>query len=373
MIKELHLKNFKCFDDLKLERLKTFNVIAGKNNYGKTSILDALFAFYGVKNPGILLNIQGFRKEIAYIPTEKPFWVGYFKDSDLSLKMSIKVRDENSTVVQEYSSGNSGSGESVLSLKVDSILSNPTPLPLRQTLGSNSNENILRVKVSEVENGKRYITNDLFTVTITANGPEITGQINQTKKGESYNFKSATIITTSKRINKETTIANVSTLLTQKRKPELIGNLKKIDPRINDIAIIAVGETKEIYLDIGLSELTEISMLGEGISRALSFISLVIVQKNSIVLIDEIENGIHYSVIKDIIKALISSSKNNNNQVFVTTHSSDVINAINAIENKKDDVSYIRLGRDKETAKPVAAMFDMDDFSYSVESGWEVR
>ena len=81
MIKEISLKNFKCFDELKLDRLKTFNVIAGKNNFGKTSILDALFAFYGVKNPGILLNIQGFRKEITFLSSDKPFWVDYFKDS----------------------------------------------------------------------------------------------------------------------------------------------------------------------------------------------------------------------------------------------------------------------------------------------------
>lgn len=371
MIKEIHLKNFKCFDELKLDRLKTFNVIAGKNNFGKTSILDALFAFYGVKNPGILLNIQGFRKEITFLSSDKPFWVDYFKDSNLSSRMSIEIRDETSTIKQEYSSGNKSSTESTLSLNVDSILSNPTPL--RQTLGSSSSENTLNVKVSEVENGKRHVSTDLFTISITSNGPEITGQIKQNKKVDAYEFKSATIITTSKRINKDTTITNVSTLLTQKRKEELILNLKKIDSRINDIAIISVGDAKEIYLDIGFSEMTEISMLGEGVSRALSFTSLILVQKNAVILIDEIENGIHYSAIRDIIDALITASKTNNNQVFVTTHSSDVINAINSLEDKKKDVSYIRLGRDKETSKPIVSLFDMDDFSYSVENGWEIR
>ncbi|MCL0143672.1 hypothetical protein M2T27_28625, partial [Klebsiella pneumoniae] len=92
----------------------------------------------------------------------------------------------------------------------------------------------------------------------------------------------------SRKINKEATITNVSSLLTQKRKKDILENLKKIDDRIVDIAISAIGNNKEIYLDIGLSELTEISMLGEGISRAVSFISSVLVQENSIFLIDEI-------------------------------------------------------------------------------------
>ncbi|MBS2313051.1 hypothetical protein KFZ06_25880, partial [Salmonella enterica subsp. enterica serovar 1,4,[5],12:i:-] len=45
--------------------------------------------------------------------------------------------------------------------------------------------------------------------------------------------------------NKEATIKNVSKLLTQKRKDEIIGNLKRIDNRINDIAIIATDQNKE--------------------------------------------------------------------------------------------------------------------------------
>ncbi|MDJ1700118.1 AAA family ATPase, partial [Salmonella enterica] len=41
MIKDIHLKNFKCFESITLKQLKTLNVISGKNNFGKTSILDA--------------------------------------------------------------------------------------------------------------------------------------------------------------------------------------------------------------------------------------------------------------------------------------------------------------------------------------------
>ncbi|WP_052957301.1 AAA family ATPase [Klebsiella pneumoniae] len=73
MIKEISLKNFKCFNELYLKQLKTLNIIAGKNNYGKTYILDDIFCFYDVKNPAVLLNIQAFRKEMAEIDKNKPF------------------------------------------------------------------------------------------------------------------------------------------------------------------------------------------------------------------------------------------------------------------------------------------------------------
>ncbi|WP_142681530.1 AAA family ATPase, partial [Klebsiella pneumoniae] len=233
--------------------------------------------------------------------------------------------------------------------------------------------NSLKINVTETPNAKNRVSNKLFSMQLKEDGVEIKSEIKNERDGINYKFKTATIITTSRKINKEATITNVSSLLTQKRKKDILENLKKIDDRIVDIAISAIGNNKEIYLDIGFSELNEISMLGEGISRALSFISSVLVQENSIILIDEIENGIHYSVIKDIIKSLISSAKQNNNQIFATTHSQDVIRAINEIDSKNEDIAYIRLGREKNSLKPTAVQFNMDDFSYSVENDWEVR
>ncbi len=62
MIKEISLKNFKCFNELYLKQLKTLNIIAGKTTTGKHLNLDAIFCFYDVKNPAVLLNIQAFNK-----------------------------------------------------------------------------------------------------------------------------------------------------------------------------------------------------------------------------------------------------------------------------------------------------------------------
>ncbi|MDI7115984.1 AAA family ATPase, partial [Klebsiella pneumoniae] len=83
-----------------LKQLKTINIISGKNNYGKTSILYAIFCFYDVKNPAVLLNIQAFRKEMEEINKNKPFWVSYVHDRDTSQKTSIVMRDERAEVTQ---------------------------------------------------------------------------------------------------------------------------------------------------------------------------------------------------------------------------------------------------------------------------------
>ncbi len=88
---------------------------------------------------------------------------------------------------------------------------------------------------------------------------KIKSENKKTKRdGINYKFKTATIITTSRKINKEATITNVSSLLTQKKeKKDILEKLKKkIDDRIVDIAISAIGNNKEnIFQTLDFSEL----------------------------------------------------------------------------------------------------------------------
>ena len=42
MLQSLTIENFKCFEHLELSDLGQFNLITGKNNVGKSSLLEAL-------------------------------------------------------------------------------------------------------------------------------------------------------------------------------------------------------------------------------------------------------------------------------------------------------------------------------------------
>lgn len=55
-LERLHLKNFRCFDELSIEFGKRLTVIIAENGAGKTAILDAIaigFGRYLTKLPGI--------------------------------------------------------------------------------------------------------------------------------------------------------------------------------------------------------------------------------------------------------------------------------------------------------------------------------
>ena len=43
MLEELSIRNYRIFRELKIDQLRRINLIAGSNNSGKTSLLEAIF------------------------------------------------------------------------------------------------------------------------------------------------------------------------------------------------------------------------------------------------------------------------------------------------------------------------------------------
>ncbi len=72
MIKSLSLKNFKQFASLTLDGMKRITLIGGKNNTGKTSLLEALYIFHDRFNPDVILKQFAWRGPLKYRMSPKP-------------------------------------------------------------------------------------------------------------------------------------------------------------------------------------------------------------------------------------------------------------------------------------------------------------
>ena len=96
---------------------------------------------------------------------------------------------------------------------------------------------------------------------------------------------------------------------------------------------------------------------------------------NGIFLVDEIENGIHYSVLPDVWRMIFHTAKRLNIQVFATTHSSDCIQAFQKAAAEDDDPNsgmLIRLERNKD-GDIVPVMFDEEKLEVVARQHLEVR
>src|SRR5690606_39750852 len=92
-------------------------------------------------------------------------------------------------------------------------------------------------------------------------------------------------------------------LTRNKRHDFIVDELKFMEPKLSNLTTIFIEDVPSIYADIGMSELIPLNALGDGVVRLTNILLEIGVNENGIVLIDEIENGFHYSILADVWKA----------------------------------------------------------------------
>ncbi|MGI4791361.1 MAG: AAA family ATPase, partial [Janthinobacterium lividum] len=63
VLDSLEIKNFRAFKHLRIEKLGRVNLIVGKNNVGKSSVLEALWLYSVNGNPATIWSLLGARDE----------------------------------------------------------------------------------------------------------------------------------------------------------------------------------------------------------------------------------------------------------------------------------------------------------------------
>ena len=162
-------------------------------------------------------------------------------------------------------------------------------------------------------------------------------------------------------------------LIITKQLSSIINVLKKVDPAIQNISL---GSNRMIYVDIGLPRLIPINLLGDGMKRLLSILLTMPDAKDGIVLIDEIDNGLHFSAQKTMWKAIIEGCKFYNVQLFCTTHNYETLKTLSEVveedvtEFQKLIRSYTirRIGNETLTYK-----YDFEKLGFSIQQGIEFR
>jgi len=360
MYKEFTIRNFRCFSELTIKNLERVNLIAGMNNVGKTALLEALFLHCGAYNPELALRINGFRGLEAFKIDLAP-WAEAPWDS-------LFINFDNSKVVELIGTDEEG-GQRQLHLRV---ISEPEELAQITASGqrisskiepiSPSSEiaRVLELSFSEGERkGKYYLIFDRQGMRIEPipPPPPFPGI-----------FLAARV-----RVPVYDDAQRFSNLAIAKRQNEILEALRVIEPRLRDLEVIVTSGGPVIHGDIGFEKLIPLPLLGEGMARLASLVLAIGNAPNGVVLVDEIENGLHYSVLPEVWKVIGEAARKFNVQVFATTHSLECIAAAhNAFcESGVYDFRLYRLDRVDETIR--VACYDRETLEAAIEIGLEVR
>jgi len=113
--------------------------------------------------------------------------------------------------------------------------------------------------------------------------------------------------------------------------------------------------------------------MGDGMVRLFGMLLALVNAQDGFLVLDEIENGLHYSIQPDVWRTIFRVAGRLNVQVFATTHSWDCIEAFQkaAAENASPDGRLIRL--EELHGKVVAASFDREDLAVITRDSLEVR
>ena len=113
--------------------------------------------------------------------------------------------------------------------------------------------------------------------------------------------------------------------------------------------------------------------LGDGALRMFGIALALANSRDGFLLLDEAENGIHYSVQQDFWRMIFQTALDNNVQMLATTHSWDCVRgfALAAMENKKVEGLFYRLEKQTEGIRVID--YSEDDLRIVAEQGIEVR
>lgn len=328
MYTSFRVQNFRCFEDLTLDNLGRVNLLVGKNNTGKTSVLDAIAMHNGKFESHIVrLQIGG-----NYLPANL-----LFHATNVISIGGMSNWNHNHLVIQK-----TGNQEGFVNLYYGNLPSEST------------NESDW-ISTGALGAGPNAISEEFI------------------KKMQSVAARVTYLTVDKKSLFGHETTEFTKLAVQHGKRTIMVEVLQILDAKVRGLEILVPVNVPLIY--VNFEDITlPISVLGEGMKLVLNFILAIGNAENGIVLIDEIENGLHYSVQKDVWRAIGKATRDFNVQLFATTHSLECIRAAHAAfrADGSDDLRVHRLQRGMD-GNIRAVTYDAARLDETFEADFEVR
>ena len=369
------IENFRLFDRLTVEPLARVNLIVGQNNAGKTALLEALWLHTAPNQPGAGVRLAAFRGITRPDPRRLMHDLFHGFNPDCQIALSAQGDwDGDARMLQINSRPRS--------IAIATVpVSGATNAPMRGSqdtdVSSVSNTEIVFDYVDE--NGQNHISVGWWYRSESQIGMSSDAQMKVANEGIGSQQSSVSqvipsvLIGARHRMDLDEEVERFGNVELEGYSDTIVHCLKSIDGRIERLRTIATDAPPMIYADVGLKRPIPMGLLGDGIGRFLSMALAFYHVRGGMMFVDEIENGIHHSVLVDVWKNLNRLSKKFNVQVFATTHSYECMEAARDAfkEMEDDDLRIHRISRRPDGMK--ASTYSFEGIDYMLDLGGEMR
>ena len=372
----LVIERFRAFRGLRIEGLGRVNLITGRNNTGKSSVLEALRILASDASPGVISSILRYREEDISAPEEPgtgtPIDIeGPFQISTLFNGFPLLSEKPEPIVI----SANDGQRPMKLTLSIRGVSEERTPDGVRRLVAHEANlfgtgelEGVPALMVG-IGNTNRLMPLDYFRRASYRSRPF------RSELGDEPRM--ACVFVSPYGGEGTATLGTLwDKIALSDREMDVVEALRIIDPEISAVSMVGGEGPRQprtaIVRSGNISRPVPLRSFGDGLNRLFGIVLSLVDAKDGFLLIDEFENGMHHTVQLNVWRTVFSLAQKLDIQVFATSHSWDSIEAFQkaAAETPEEGV-LVRLSRKGEDIIPT--LFREKELAIATRDRIEVR
>lgn len=374
LIIDFEIENFRCFDTFKMHNIKRINLIGGMNNAGKTALLEALFLSNGIDEMTLVYIKYTLRGEKAIderqLGVTKWYSLFYNRRTDhyIRLKSTLSTKDTKDAYARAFERINwniidrMGTDISTLTA-ITNYCKKGTTLYTAHYLNEKSFDDIVLNEINSL-NSTDFAS---YALDVGINY----GNFKWGNQTNSIFFIPAGIKINSKELAKMYDAAKF-----KGQSQKLLSALQLIEPTIINVDMLNLGEPALYVTRQNEQFLLPLATYGDAIIKVAFYVLQIITNPNAILLLDEVENGIHYTNQPKFWAWLFDLATEFDVQIFATTHSREMIEAYaqTAIEKgMEEETGYYELYRSTTTNQVKNHQIAVDTIPFKLERNKPIR
>lgn len=353
-IRNLSIENFRGIKSMSCDRLSRITLIGGRNNCGKTSVLEAIKILSERRDASTGANINSFFRRIG-----------------LQGKEDLRTLFNDSELPFVISSGMCNGITCSVTVELERALQGELPQGVVSTPDSARRLGWeLHHRVEDTsQDGMRFYRNSRLGPRLDEKN-EVRFSYTSAKTDERYDWKCMLLSGNVRSSDSDVDVFSKMTVALQDR--DLSQIISRIYPEIYTVKLV----NDQIMVKVrGYDNLLPAKVAGDGVTRMISVLCCLWNCKDGCLCVDEIDNGLHYSVLLDFWKAVAEFADRFNVQIVATTHHQEMLETLSRMvreTNRMDETCYLRLVVDDEGRHQVSR-FSGEDLDRALDMGFELR
>ncbi|WP_152396593.1 AAA family ATPase [Paenibacillus guangzhouensis] len=284
----VNIENYKLFRNFRVENLNKINIIAGINNTGKSSFLEALYFLTRLND--IFGYYDVFRRRGKFHDELDFSWLSSVIPDEINISGNFEGKSISTKLVKEE--------ESINNLNKNSYITSLNLIATVEDRTFTTQSRLFIEKENEIFYDKIHqLCFSTYTTPFSMQNQEELIRLHE-KSVETRNIERIV-----KFIN------------------------SRLDSGIENIEL--AGEMKRFLVNHkNFKSAVDITNFGEGFQRIFHISLQFAAVENGVIFIDELENALHHSLLVEFSKFIGELAEIFNVQIFVTSHSKECINAL---------------------------------------------